>query len=73
MAFDCDPDGDPRGPICPKCQNPIRMGQKSTLMHFAEDPYGTRGLSARPWHSECARPYWDKLTPVHDMLKRLGF
>lgn len=41
-------------------------------MHFAQDPYGTRGLSGRPWHSECARPYWDKLTPLLDMLRRLG-
>jgi uncharacterized protein with PIN domain len=71
MAYDAEPGGDPRA-RCPKCGTPIRQGEKSTLMHFAEDPYGKRGLSGRAWHSECARPYWDKLTPVLDMLQRLG-
>jgi hypothetical protein len=38
-------------------------------MHFAQDPHGRLGLSG-PWHAECARPYWDTVTP---MLKRLGW
>jgi hypothetical protein len=66
------PGGDPRQPTCPKCGLEIRRDQKSTLMHFARDPYGDLGLSGRPWHSECARPYWDKLTPLLERLRRLG-
>ncbi len=72
MAFDAEPGGDPRGPVCPKCGIPILKGETSTLMHFAEDPYGERGLSGRLWHSECARPYWDKLTPLLERLQQLG-
>jgi hypothetical protein len=72
IPFDAEPWSDPSLPTCPKCGLPIRRNQKSTLMHFAHDPYGKRGLSGRPWHSECARPYWDKFTPVLDMLRRLG-
>jgi hypothetical protein len=37
-------------------------------MVFDEDPDGSRGLSG-PWHSECARPYWDTVSPV---LRRLA-
>lgn len=69
MAYDCEPGGDPRGPWCPKCRQPIRQGEPSTIMHFHEDPHGEMGLSGRPWHAECARPYWDTVTPA---LKRLG-
>jgi hypothetical protein len=72
MAYDAEPGGDPRGPHCPKCGRPIQAGEKSTLMHFAHDPFGHRGLSGKPWHSECARPHWDKITPVLEMLQRLG-
>ncbi len=72
MAFDAEPGGDPRGPHCPKCGLSIRQGEKSTIMHFAEDPYGHRGLSGKPWHAECARPHWDKLSPVLAMLQRMG-
>jgi len=72
MPFDAEPGGDPRGPICPKCARPILQGQSSTRMHFARDPYGRLGLSGRPWHSECARPYWDKLTPLLNRLQGLG-
>jgi hypothetical protein len=39
-------------------------------MHFNDDPYGHKGLTGQPWHAECARPYWDKLTPLLDQLKR---
>jgi len=72
MAYDAEPGGDPRGPHCPKCGHPIREGEKSTLMHFDQDPDGSRGLSGRPWHSECARPYWDKLTPLLNRLQQFG-
>jgi hypothetical protein len=37
-------------------------------MYFEHDPYGDQGLTGR-WHSECARPYWDTITPL---LKRLN-
>lgn len=68
MAYDMEPGGDPRGPWCKGCKAPIRKDQASTHMYFEHDPHGDRGLTGR-WHSECARPYWDKLTPL---LKRLN-
>lgn len=71
MAFDDVPGGDPRGPWCPKCQQPIWPGEPTTRMHFKEDPDGSKGMSG-PWHGECARPYWDTITPALDRLKR-GF
>ena len=63
MAFDAAPGGDPRGPVCPGCDRPVTVDQPATTMRFAEDPDGARGLSGR-WHGECARPYWDTLTPA---------
>ncbi|CAN7373753.1 hypothetical protein LJR219_002233 [Phenylobacterium sp. LjRoot219] len=41
-------------------------------MHFHEDPDGQRGLSGKRWHAECARPYWDKLSGVLEMLNRIN-
>jgi hypothetical protein len=32
-------------------------------MHFANQPDGSPGASHR-YHAECARPYWDTITPV---------
>jgi hypothetical protein len=71
MAYDAESGGDPRYPHCPKCGHSIRPEQTRTLMHFAHDPYGKLGLSGRPWHSECARPHWDKLTPVLELLQNV--
>lgn len=71
MAFDDVPGGDPRGPWCPKCSLPIMEGQPSTIMHFHVDPHGQSGQSGKPWHAECARGYWDKITPALDALNRL--
>jgi hypothetical protein len=39
-------------------------------MHFHEDPDGSRGLSGKRWHSDCARPYWDKFSGVLGALNR---
>lgn len=69
MAYDAEFGGDPRGPWCKGCKAPISKDQPSTHMHFAQDPDGKLGWSGL-WHGECARPYWDKLTP---MMKRFGF
>jgi hypothetical protein len=38
-------------------------------MYFEHDPHGELGLTGR-WHSECARPHWDTITPL---LKRLNW
>ena len=69
MAFDCVPWEDPRGPTCPKCARPIRADEPTTTMHFHEGPDGSRGLSGKRWHAECARPYWDKLSAAMAMLR----
>jgi hypothetical protein len=70
MAFDCVPGGDPRGPLCPRCQRPIQAGEPFTVMHFHEDPDGARGYSGKRWHSECARPFWDRFGGVLQALDR---
>jgi hypothetical protein len=44
--------------------------EPSTIMHFHEDPDGRLGLSGKRWHAECARPYWDTITPMLRMLGR---
>jgi hypothetical protein len=64
MAYDAEPGGDPRGPNCPKCGQLILPHQLTTLMHLPD--------GSRPWHAECARPYWDKLTPALERLKFRG-
>jgi hypothetical protein len=68
MAFDAVPGGDPRGPWCKGCKAPIEKHHTSTNMHFAQDPDGAHGLSGL-WHSECARPFWDSITPVLNKLR----
>ncbi|WP_156459611.1 hypothetical protein [Brevundimonas sp. Root1279] len=49
----------------------MRKGQPATKMHFDKDPDGELGLSGL-WHGECARPYWDTVTPVLERLKKWG-
>ena len=71
MAYDAEPGGDPRGPWCPRCRLPVKPGDPATKMYFAEDPDGARGISGL-WHGECARPYWDKMTPALDRLRLFG-
>jgi hypothetical protein len=39
-------------------------------MHSHGDPDGSRGISGKRWHAECARPYWDKLSGVIEALNR---
>jgi hypothetical protein len=41
----------------------LREGEPTVLMHFANDREGSAGVSHR-YHAECARPYWDTITPV---------
>jgi hypothetical protein len=69
MAYDAEPGGDPRGPICPKCAYPILVSQTSTRMYFADDPYGHQGRSGQPWHSACAQPHWDKISSILEHLQ----
>jgi hypothetical protein len=68
MAYGAEFGGDPRGPWCRGCKRPITPGEPTTRMCFHEDPDGSRGISG-VYHGECARPYWDTLTPI---LRRLG-
>ncbi|MBV9994845.1 MAG: hypothetical protein JO127_06500 [Caulobacteraceae bacterium] len=69
MAYDAEPGGDPRGPWCKGCKTAIAPGQASTRLHVLQDPDGKLGLTGL-WHAECARPYWDTITP---MLRRVGW
>lgn len=68
MAYDAEPGGDPRGPWRKRCKSPILQDHPSTHVLIREDPDGKLGLTCL-WHAECARPYWDTLTPL---LKRFG-
>jgi hypothetical protein len=72
MAYDAEPGGDPRGPRCPKCGDPIRQGQPWTIIHSDLDPDGSRGIGGLRWHSECARPLWDTLSGTLQSLRRFG-
>jgi hypothetical protein len=38
-------------------------------MHLRNTPHGHAAEGQR-WHAECARPFWDTLTPVLNMLRR---
>jgi hypothetical protein len=69
MAYDAEPGGDPRGPWCKGCGRPVGKDQPATHVHVEQDPDGRLGLSGL-YHGECARPYWDRLTPL---MKRLGW
>jgi hypothetical protein len=51
---------------------PVKPGEPATRMHFAEDPYGDLGMSGKLWHGACAQPFWDKITPLLERLKRFG-
>jgi hypothetical protein len=51
----------------------VKPGDPATRMHFTEDPDGSKGISGQLWHGECARPYWDKLTPLLERMKGWGF
>ena len=70
MPFDGKPE-DWEGPRCKGCNELIEEGQPTTEMHFHEDPDGELGMSGT-WHGECARPYWDKLTPLLRLLDAPG-
>ena len=72
MAFDGRPEDWRDGPRCKGCNEPILEEQPTTEMHFIHDPDGELGMTGT-WHGECARPYWDTLTPVLDQLRRQGF
>ena len=68
MPFDGRPEDWHDGPQCRRCHQTIAEGQPRTELHFPHDPDGELGLSG-PYHGECARPYWDTISPV---LKNLG-
>lgn len=69
LAYDGARGGDPRGPWCPKCQQPVREGEPTTHMQFSSD--SEERLSGL-WHAECARPFWDTLSPLLERLKSWG-
>jgi hypothetical protein len=69
MPFDGRAEDWQDGPQCRRCGEPIAEGQPRTEMHFQHDPDGELGLSG-PYHGECARPYWDTISPL---LKNLGW
>ena len=69
MAFDGRAEDWQDGPLCRRCGRVISEGQPRTEMHFQHDPHGELGLSG-PYHGECARPYWDTISPL---LKNLGW
>lgn len=50
MAFDAEPGGDPRGPWCKSCREPI--GGKPTPVRFTVDEHDLNG----DYHAVCARP-----------------
>jgi hypothetical protein len=57
MAFDASPGGDPRGPWCKSCKQPIEAGQPSQRIEFTNDPEGKLADFNGLYHSACARPF----------------
>jgi hypothetical protein len=53
VAFDAAPGGDPRGPWCKACRQPIAEGQPVVTVHFKNDEHGFSGL----YHEACGRPF----------------
>jgi hypothetical protein len=54
VAFDATPGGDPRGPLCKACRQPIGVGQPSEMVEFSTPD--TRDMSGM-YHRLCARPF----------------
>ena len=63
MPFDGRPEDFEPEPSCPRCARPITEGEPTVVMHFAHNPGGSVGGSFR-YHAECARPYWDTISPL---------
>jgi hypothetical protein len=71
MPFDGIPEDFLPGPRCPRCAQPIGENEPTVLMHFQSDAAGSSGISMR-YHAECARPYWDTISPVLARLPPFG-
>lgn len=70
MAYGHDRDGgDPRGPICPKCGNPILPGQSRTKIIQAGT--GLNNPVTQLWHGDCAFDYFIE-PQFRDIMRRLG-
>lgn len=54
MAFDASPGGDPRGPWCKACRQPIMAGEPSETVQFNTEE--TRDMSGL-YHKACAKPF----------------
>jgi hypothetical protein len=54
VAFDATPGGDPRGPWCKACRQPIEQGQQSANIHFSS---GEANDMSGLYHRACARPF----------------
>ena len=65
MAFDAMPGGDPRGPWCKACKEPIMHGQRARRVEYQDDPQDVNGL----YHEPCSKPII-ALTNVYTILSR---
>jgi hypothetical protein len=43
-------------PSCCGCKQPIRQGERSTRVHFDNDPHGAKGLTGE-YHLSCSKPF----------------
>ena len=53
VAFDATPGGDPRGPWCKACRQPISESQRTINVRFDNDVHEMSGL----YHETCGRPF----------------
>lgn len=46
--------GEPHGPVCRGCKQPIESGQKMQRVKFESDPSGFKGMTG-DYHAECSK------------------
>lgn len=70
MAFDATPGGDPRGPWCKACRQPIEAGQATETVNFeTEDARDMSGL----YHKACAKPFASIARALNMLGRAAGF
>ncbi len=71
MAFDAMKDGDPWGPICRSCRQPIAKGSAMETIRFENDPERKLEEMNGPYHATCARPFKSMAQIIN--MKPYGF
>lgn len=66
MAFDATPGGDPRGPWCKSCKQPIEAGEPVETVNFDNDTHDVNGV----YHQACSRPFVSIMRALTQLRQR---